>query len=118
MAIVAKINNSSSSEMTPKFSLMRDVVFHAQSHTKHEGNVIQKVVENRVKPHTEKTIRCAIKLPRDLNQTIHNCDLISVEYRLKVRNGIIVYLHNNALSIYRSTFKKLNNCMPVNKHNT
>lgn len=84
MVIVAKINNSSSSDMTPKFSLSQHVVYRANSNTKYESSIIQKVSENCIKPKTEKEVRCAIKIPRDQIQTIQNCDIISVEYHLKV----------------------------------
>ncbi|KAM3611499.1 uncharacterized protein V6R79_019828 [Siganus canaliculatus] len=84
VAIGAKINNSSSSEMTPKFSLVRDVVFYAQGSTKHEESVLHKMVDQCIPPRTEKTIKCAFKIPRDVIQTINNCDIITVTYHLKV----------------------------------
>ncbi|XP_070760827.1 arrestin domain-containing protein 3-like [Enoplosus armatus] len=84
IAVVAKINNSSSSEMAPKISLIQDVVYYANSNTKHEGKVIFKVVDNCIKPKTQKEVKCAIFIPRDQVQTIQNCDIISVKYHLKV----------------------------------
>uniref|UniRef100_A0A3Q3W680 Arrestin C-terminal-like domain-containing protein n=1 Tax=Mola mola TaxID=94237 RepID=A0A3Q3W680_MOLML len=84
IAVVAKINNSSTSEITPKFSLIRDVVFRAQSNTNYETINIHKVVDRCIKPQTQKTVNCAIKIPNDLILSIQNCDLISVEYHLKV----------------------------------
>lgn len=86
IAVVAKINNSSTSELTPKFSLIRDVVFRAQSNTNYETINIHKVVDRCIKPQTQKTVNCAIKIPNDLILSIQNCDLISVEYHLKVCN--------------------------------
>ncbi|XP_040010108.1 arrestin domain-containing protein 3-like [Xiphias gladius] len=83
VVIVAKINNSSSSEMTPKFSLIQDVVYRANCSTKHEGVVIHKVVDSCIKPQTQKEVRCAVKIPRGQMQTIQNCEIISVEYHLK-----------------------------------
>ncbi|KAM9392526.1 arrestin domain-containing protein 3-like [Pholidichthys leucotaenia] len=83
MLIVAKVNNSSSSEMTPKFSFVRNVLYRATSSKKHECTVCLKVVDNNIKPKTEKEIRCAMKIPNDQMQTIQNCDIISVEYHLK-----------------------------------
>ncbi|XP_039660409.1 arrestin domain-containing protein 3-like isoform X2 [Perca fluviatilis] len=83
MVIVAKIDNSSSSEMIPKFSLIKDVVYRANGHTKHESSVIQKLVDNCIKSRTQRDVRCAIKIPRDQTPTIQNCDIISVEYHLK-----------------------------------
>ncbi|XP_032372549.1 arrestin domain-containing protein 3 [Etheostoma spectabile] len=83
MVIMAKIDNSSSSEMIPKFSLIKDVVYRANGHTNHESNVIHKVVDNCIKSRTQRDVRCAIKIPCDLMPTIQNCDIISVEYHLK-----------------------------------
>ena len=82
--IVAKINNSSSSEMTPKFSVIQSVVYRARGDTRHENKVINKVVDNSIKAHTHKEVRCALKIPRDQMMTIQNCEIISVEYCIKV----------------------------------
>lgn len=84
MAIVAKINNSSSSEMTPKFTLVREVVFRARSSTKNLSSNVHKMVDKCIHPYKEKTIHCALKIPHGQTQTIQNCDIISVEYYLKV----------------------------------
>ncbi|CAJ1068529.1 arrestin domain-containing protein 3-like [Xyrichtys novacula] len=81
---VAKINNTSSSEMTPKFSLIQDVVYRASGSTKHESSVILKMHDSSVKAQTQKQVKCAMKLPPEMTQTIQNCEIISVEYRLKV----------------------------------
>lgn len=84
MAIVVKINNSSSSEMTPKFALVREVVFRAGGSTKCLSSNVHKMVDKSIHPHTEKTIHCGLKIPHDQTQTIQNCEIISVEYYLKV----------------------------------
>ncbi|XP_044225335.1 arrestin domain-containing protein 3-like [Thunnus albacares] len=83
VVIVAKINNASSSSMTPKFSLTQNVVYRANSNTKHESNVIQKLCDNCIKSKTQTEVRCAIKIPCNQVQTINNCEIISVEYYLK-----------------------------------
>ncbi|XP_044225350.1 arrestin domain-containing protein 3-like [Thunnus albacares] len=83
VVIVAKINNASSSDMTPKFSLTQNVVYRANSNTKHESNVIQKLCDNCIKSKTQKEVRCVMKIPCKQMQTIHNCEIISVEYYLK-----------------------------------
>ncbi|XP_040899191.1 arrestin domain-containing protein 3-like [Toxotes jaculatrix] len=84
VAIVAKINNSSSSNMTPKFSLIQDVVYRANGNTKHESNVIHKLVDSCISPHTQSVVKSAVKIPPGQMHTIQNCDIISVEYHLKV----------------------------------
>ncbi|XP_069555956.1 arrestin domain-containing protein 3-like [Brachyistius frenatus] len=84
MMIVAKVRNSSSSEMNPKFSLTMDTVYHANSSTKHESSVIHKMLDTPVKPKTQKEVKCAMKIPRELALTIQNCEIISLEYHIKV----------------------------------
>lgn len=68
--------------MIPKFSFIQDVVYRAKSSTKHASSVIHKVVDNSMKPRTEKDVRCPIQIPRAQMLTIQNCDIISVEYHL------------------------------------
>lgn len=84
VAVVAKINNASSRDMVPKFSLIQDVVYRAQGHTKNETKVIYKQVDELMRPNTEKTAKCAIKIPHDVVPTINNCEILLLEYHLKV----------------------------------
>ena len=88
MAIVAKINNSSSSEMTPKFSVKQDIVYRASGGIKEESKVILKMAENSIQPQTQEMVQCVMTIPIDLTPTIQNCEIISVEYRLKVCNTV------------------------------
>lgn len=92
IAIVANINNSSSSEMTPKFKLVCDVVYRAQGNTNHESSTIAGVSDHCLAPQTEKTVNCALQIPSHLILSIQNCDIITVEYRLKVREGLVVVI--------------------------
>lgn len=80
--------------MAPKFSLIQNVVYRAQGHTKSEHRVIFKQVDPSLKPNTEKTAKCAVKIPSDVVPTIQTCDILSLEYHLKVCNSMIVYGHN------------------------
>ncbi|XP_035022837.1 arrestin domain-containing protein 3 [Hippoglossus stenolepis] len=82
--IVAQINNSSSSDMSPKFSFIQDVVYRASGNTKHESHVIHKVVDSCIKAQTQKEVKCAVTIPPGQMQTIQNCDIITVEYQFKV----------------------------------
>ncbi|KAM3867568.1 arrestin domain-containing protein 3-like [Diretmus argenteus] len=82
--IDAKVNNSSSKDMTPKFSIKQKVVYRAEGSTKHGEKLICHMVGDSISPNTEKNITCAMKIPADQSLTIQNCDIISVEYQLKV----------------------------------
>lgn len=97
MMIVAKVNNSSSSEMMPKFSLIQDVVYRASGGTKHEDNVIHKVIGTCIKPQTQAEVKCEIMIPHNQMQTIQNCEILSLEYHVKVCNSVPVYLCGRAL---------------------
>lgn len=92
IAIVAKINNSSSSEMTPKFKIIRDVVYRAQGNTNHESSTVASVSDHCVAPQTQKTVNCALQIPNNLFLSIQNCGIITVEYRLKVPAGLVVLI--------------------------
>lgn len=81
---VVKINNASSSDMSPKFSLKQDVVYRARGSTNFESNVILRQPVSPIKAQTRKQVKCVMKLPRDMVLSIQNFDIISVEYRLKV----------------------------------
>ncbi|KAM4616818.1 uncharacterized protein ACJ7VT_009617 [Polymixia lowei] len=84
VAIIANVKNSSSKKMKPKFILEQKVVYRVKSETKSSNNAICKLVGNDITPKTEKTISCSMKIPADLTQTILNCEILSVEYFLKV----------------------------------
>ncbi|KAL7392389.1 hypothetical protein ABVT39_024146 [Epinephelus coioides] len=84
MVIVAKINNSSSRGMTPKFRLVQEVVYHANGNFRRQCNVIHRLVDQRIESRTHKDARCTIWIPDDLLPTIQNCNIISVTYHLKV----------------------------------
>ncbi|XP_028313567.1 arrestin domain-containing protein 3-like [Gouania willdenowi] len=84
MVFSAKVNNSSSSEMIPKFSLEQKIVYHAKGHSKCETKRIHKIAENLIQAKTEKQIKCTMRIPNDQEMTIINCDIISVNYTAKV----------------------------------
>ncbi|KAF7665016.1 hypothetical protein LDENG_00157750 [Lucifuga dentata] len=84
VCIVAKVNNSSSKDMTPKFSLKQNVLYHAQGHKKYKEKSVSRAVGEVIRANQEKTVHCALKIPADEILTIQNCDIISVEYHLKV----------------------------------
>uniref|UniRef100_A0A3Q3QGT7 Arrestin C-terminal-like domain-containing protein n=1 Tax=Monopterus albus TaxID=43700 RepID=A0A3Q3QGT7_MONAL len=83
MVIAAKVDNSSSKDMTPKFTLIQDVLYLANSSTKHKSNVIFRMAGKGIKPQTQEELKCEVKIPCDQKPTIQNCDIIKVEYHLK-----------------------------------
>ncbi|XP_033829238.1 arrestin domain-containing protein 3-like [Periophthalmus magnuspinnatus] len=81
--ITARVNNSSSKDATPKFSFIQDVLYRASGNTKHEKNVIHKEILECVKPQTSKELRFSLTIPSKTPLSIQNCDILSVEYRIK-----------------------------------
>lgn len=75
--------------MTPKFKLICDVVYHAQGNTNHESSTVSSASDHFVAAQTQKTVNCALHIPRDRFLSIYNCNIISVEYRLKVGDDLI-----------------------------
>ncbi|KAM9857014.1 arrestin domain-containing protein 3-like [Aulostomus maculatus] len=84
ISIVAKINNASSSHSRPKFSFVQDVEYRAKGHSSNKITVIEKVTNRSLDPQTQKEVWREIKLPSNLSPTIHNCEIILVEYHVKV----------------------------------
>ncbi|XP_061528232.1 arrestin domain-containing protein 3-like [Phycodurus eques] len=82
--VVAKINNNSSSDMIPKVRLSQVIVYTASSSTKHESSTVNKMAGQNIGPRSEKEVRWAVKIPTNQEPTIKNCEIISVEYSLKV----------------------------------
>uniref|UniRef100_A0A8C6WXJ7 Arrestin C-terminal-like domain-containing protein n=1 Tax=Neogobius melanostomus TaxID=47308 RepID=A0A8C6WXJ7_9GOBI len=84
VSINAKIRNSSSKDVTPKFSLIQTVMCCANGNTVYEKNLICKEVGGCVQPQTHNEVRSKFKIPSDAPLTINNCDILSVEYSIKV----------------------------------
>lgn len=84
LSVVAKISNASSKSMKPKFSLQRKTVFTARNKTKIDDKTILKIKGDTVSPNSEVTASCEVQIPHDAIYTLHNCEIISVEYYLKV----------------------------------
>nr|XP_061811480.1 arrestin domain-containing protein 3-like [Nerophis lumbriciformis] len=82
--VVAKINNNSSSDMIPKVRLSQVIVYTASSSTKHENGTISKLVGHNIRPHSEEEVRWEVKIPINMQPAIKNCEIISVDYYLKV----------------------------------
>lgn len=101
LSVVAKICNSSSKEMRPKFKLQQKIVYSCKKHTNPTFKTLCKMVGDTISPNSEQTVSCKIKIPGDIAPTLHNCDIISVEYYVKVWNNFIViswYLSNETPS--------------------
>uniref|UniRef100_A0A3P9C971 Arrestin C-terminal-like domain-containing protein n=1 Tax=Maylandia zebra TaxID=106582 RepID=A0A3P9C971_9CICH len=84
ISVVAKICNSSSKNTRPKFKLEQKTVFRCNESTKKWVMNLFKEVGETISPNSEQTVSCQLKIPDDAISTIHNCEIISVEYYIKV----------------------------------
>lgn len=84
LSVVAKICNSSSKKMKPKFSLHQNIVYRADGSTNTNDKSLCKMVGETIKENSEETVSCQIKIPDDVIHTLTNCEIISVEHYLKV----------------------------------
>ena len=93
LSVVAKIHNSSSKKIKPQFSLHQKIVYHAEGLTKSSDHSLCTMTGTTLTANSEKTVSCYMKIPVDAIHSLHNCDIISVDYYLKVCNNVIVVLH-------------------------
>ncbi|XP_030594079.1 arrestin domain-containing protein 3-like [Archocentrus centrarchus] len=90
LSVVAKICNSSSKDMRPKFKLEQRTVYCCQNNTTESAVTLLQMVGGAVSPNSEQTASCQLKIPEDAIPTLHNCEIISVEYYIKVYLDISV----------------------------
>uniref|UniRef100_A0A669EXG2 Arrestin domain-containing protein 3 n=1 Tax=Oreochromis niloticus TaxID=8128 RepID=A0A669EXG2_ORENI len=84
LSVMAKICNSSSKNMRPKFKLEQNTVYRSKYHTKNSLLILLKEVGGTIRQYSEQTVSCQLKIPDDVIFSIHNCEIISVEYYIKV----------------------------------
>ncbi|TKS78855.1 Arrestin domain-containing protein 3 [Collichthys lucidus] len=84
VSVVAKIYNSSSKKMKPKVSLQQDIVYPAKETKMTCNSRLWQIVGDTIEQNTEETFSCKVKIPANVFYTIHNCNIISVQYHLKV----------------------------------
>ncbi|XP_041643929.1 arrestin domain-containing protein 3-like [Cheilinus undulatus] len=83
LSVVAKISNSSSKKMKPKFSVMQRITYRAHASTNHSYQTYSKWVGETIESKSEETVSCKLTVPADAIYTINNCDIIIVEYFVK-----------------------------------
>ncbi|XP_034025953.1 arrestin domain-containing protein 3-like [Thalassophryne amazonica] len=81
---VAKIKNDSSKTLIPKFTLQQRIVYWTKSDFKKSKKTICKLSGQTIAACTKTTVTCPIVLPHDLPPSIQNCDMLSLDYCVKV----------------------------------
>ncbi|XP_061585935.1 arrestin domain-containing protein 3-like [Cololabis saira] len=84
LSVFAQINNSSSKQIKPKFSLEQKTVYRAGGSTHNGLETLFKMVCDPIEPDTEETASCSVTVPDTAIYSLHNCDILSVEYQIKV----------------------------------
>ncbi|XP_059910285.1 arrestin domain-containing protein 3-like [Gadus macrocephalus] len=84
VAVTVKVKNTSSKDITPKFSLRQNVTYRVLGSTKYSWSEICKLVGEVIEKKSEKTVSCTLKIPPDTILSIQNCEILSVEHYLKV----------------------------------
>ncbi|XP_062874303.1 arrestin domain-containing protein 3-like [Trichomycterus rosablanca] len=82
--VSTSVDNSSSRDLKPKYSLDQTQTFCAEGHTKHFSQNIFKVVGDPISSKSNLTLNTDLTIPPNLNLTIANCGIIKVEYLFKV----------------------------------
>lgn len=93
VSIVANIQNSSSKTMRPKFSLQQKTVYRASGSTNTDDKNLCKGLGNTINPNSSESVSCQMMIPSDALYTLCNCDIVSVEYYIKVWNTTMLTLH-------------------------
>lgn len=84
ISAVAEVSIFSSEETSLKFSLQQRVEYRAEYSVHVRDQSLCRVTEDTFRGNTEKTATCQMKIPDGVVPTIRNCEIISVEYYLKV----------------------------------
>lgn len=82
--ILASIQNNSSREIKPKYCIYRKHSFFAKGNKKVDTKDLFKEVGAPIPPSASEKVTQVINIPNDLEPSIHNCDIIKVEHRLRV----------------------------------
>uniref|UniRef100_A0A3P8NQS8 Arrestin C-terminal-like domain-containing protein n=1 Tax=Astatotilapia calliptera TaxID=8154 RepID=A0A3P8NQS8_ASTCA len=85
LKVVAFIKNSSSREIKPKYCLYRKHSFFARGKRRVHTKDLLKEVGDAIPPSAEEAVTRVITIPRDVEPSILNCNIIKAEHRLRVR---------------------------------
>ncbi|XP_029295930.1 arrestin domain-containing protein 3-like [Cottoperca gobio] len=84
LSVYAKVRNSSSKTLKPKFSIQQKIVYRAGGSTNVSDLSLCKIVGDPITLDSEETVSCQLMIPADVILTLHNCEILSVEHYAKV----------------------------------
>ncbi|XP_018608558.1 arrestin domain-containing protein 3-like [Scleropages formosus] len=79
-----EVSNGTSREITPKFCVTQKQNFFASGKRKLHKNTVLKAAGEPVPAKSEQTHVRMVSLPHDLSVSILNCDILKVEYKIRV----------------------------------
>uniref|UniRef100_A0A3B4UVK1 Arrestin C-terminal-like domain-containing protein n=1 Tax=Seriola dumerili TaxID=41447 RepID=A0A3B4UVK1_SERDU len=88
LKVVVRIINKSSREIKPKYCVYRKHSFFANGERRLETKDILKDVGTAIAPSASKKVTRVITIPHDMEPSILNCNIIKVEYRLRVSSSV------------------------------
>ncbi|CAJ1068526.1 arrestin domain-containing protein 3-like [Xyrichtys novacula] len=83
-SVVAKICNNSSKKMKPKFNLIQRIIYRARASSRHSYLSQCKIVGETISSKSTETASCQLRVPYECTYTMNNCEIITVEYLIKV----------------------------------
>lgn len=86
LSVLACIQNNSSREIKPKYSLYQKHSFFAEGRRRVHTKDLLKEVGNPIPPSSNENVKRVITIPPDMEPSILICDIIKVEHRLRVRH--------------------------------
>uniref|UniRef100_A0A8C9R5S8 Arrestin C-terminal-like domain-containing protein n=1 Tax=Scleropages formosus TaxID=113540 RepID=A0A8C9R5S8_SCLFO len=81
---LVEVSNGTSREITPKFCVTQKQNFFASGKRKLHKNTVLKAAGEPVPAKSEQTHVRMVSLPHDLSVSILNCDILKVEYKIRV----------------------------------
>lgn len=90
---MVNISNRSSTKLKPKIKLQERKEYRAGNSSTVSNQTLGKAVGDTISRDSEGTVNCQLPIPDGVTPTIHNCEILTVEYYLKVRKS-----NNNGFS--------------------
>lgn len=82
--ITGTVCYSSSKDTKLKFSLQQKILYRAHASTKVSDLSLCKIVGETIKGKSEEMFSCQMTIPDNAVNTVQNCDIIFVDYYVKV----------------------------------
>lgn len=62
------------------------------------------MIGETIAPNSEETVFCQLKIPENIVHTLHNCEILSVNYYIKVCNNLVLTFYHGGKVIVDTYF--------------